>query len=242
MRKCFVQETRNVSSRMAEFFLHQLHFAFRNREPVRQLAAVFNPDRGPPEKEKKRVALRAAITSLLILLAFVLLGKQILFFFRITIPAFQIAGGILIFIIGLTMLHAFRLWVKSTPTEEKDWTEKPDVGVIPLGIPILSGPGAITTIMVLVFQHPDFQGRAIVGGAAVVVCVIAFVIFAELTYLIRLLGQTGINIFTRLMGLLLTVMAVQFLINGLRAAFPFLGSLNKTSFGDRISPLRTRAK
>jgi multiple antibiotic resistance protein len=178
---------------------------------------------GRPEKEKKRLALRAALTCMLVLLAFVLLGKQILSFFHITIPAFQIAGGVLIFMIGVTMLSAFHLWMKSTPTEEKDWTGKPDVGVIPLGIPILSGPGAITTIMVMVFQHPDLPGRVIVASATVLVSLISFVIFAQSTYLTRLLGQTGINIFTRLMGLLLTVMAVQFLINGLRAAFPFLG-------------------
>jgi len=180
-----------------------------------------------PEKEKQRIALRASATSILILLAFIFLGKQILAFFRITIPAFQIAGGILIFIIGLTMLHAFRLWVKSTPGEEQDWSEKQDVAIIPLGIPILTGPGAITTAMVLALQNAAIGTAAlelkiIVSLAALAVSVITYIVFRESAYLMRLLGNTGINILTRLMGLLITVMAVQFVINGLKASFPFL--------------------
>jgi multiple antibiotic resistance protein len=205
------------------FFFTSFISLFAIVNPLGNATLFLTLTEGKPDKDKQRVALRAAITSLLILLAFIFLGKQILVFFRITIPAFQIAGGILIFIIGVTMLHAFRLWVKSTPTEEQAWAEKQDVGVIPLGIPILTGPGAITTAMVLVFQQTGIEARMIVCAAAVLVCLIAFLVFSQSTYLLRLLGDTGINIFTRLMGLLLTVMAVQFFINGLKAAFPLFG-------------------
>lgn len=179
---------------------------------------------GRSAKEQQRIALRAAVTSFLILAAFIFFGKPILSFFRVTIPAFQIAGGILIFIIGITMLRAFHFWARSTPEEEKEASEKQDVAVIPLGIPILTGPGAITTAMVLTFQRTGLEARLVVALSAVLVCLIAYLVFRESSYLMRIMGNTGINILTRLMGLLLTVIAAQFIINGLLAVFPFLSS------------------
>ncbi len=181
---------------------------------------------GRTERDKKSIALRAALTSFVILVAFVLGGKYILFFFKITIPAFEIAAGVLIFIIGLTMLSAFHFWMRTSGPEQKEAEvkaeEKQDVAIIPLGIPILSGPGAITTAMVLAFQTAGVSSRLMVIVCAAIVRLITFLVFAESSYLVRLLKQTGINILTRLMGLLLTVMAVQFFINGLKLAFPFL--------------------
>ena len=171
------------------FFLTSFISLFAIVNPLGNATLFISLTEGCSDRQRRRAAIRAAITSLLILLVFIFLGKQILTFFRITIPAFQIAGGILIFIIGVTMLHAFRLWVKSTPTEEQAWAEKQDVGVIPLGIPILSGPGAITTAMVLAVQQPNLEARAIVCAAAVLVCLIAFLVFSQSTYLMRLLGD-----------------------------------------------------
>ena len=208
------------------FFLTSFISLFAIMNPLGNTAVFLGMTEGRTEGEKKRIALRAALTSFIVILGFILAGKQILFFFRITIPAFEIAAGVLIFIIGLTMLSAFRLWMKSTPNEEKEAaarvSERQDVAIIPLGIPIVSGPGAITTAMVLAFQRPGIEARITVVVAAALVSIITYFVFAESTYLFRLLKQTGINILTRLMGLLLTVMAVQFLINGLKMAFPFL--------------------
>ena len=172
--------------------------------------------------ERKQTAFRAALTCLIVLFVFVFLGKGILYLFRVTIPAFQIAGGALIFIIGLTMLHAFRLWVKSTPSEEQEAVEKEEVGVIPLGIPILAGPGAITTAMVFAFEYAGPEGKIMVCIAVILTSLISYFVFAGSNWLMKIMGNTGINILTRLMGLLLTVKAVQFALAGLTAAFPGL--------------------
>jgi small neutral amino acid transporter SnatA (MarC family) len=96
------------------------------------------------------------------------------------------------------MLHAFRLWTRSTPEEEQEAADKEDVAVIPLGIPILSGPGAITTAMVFAFQHQGLQGKLLVSLAALLTSVITYFVFRESTFLMKIMGHTGINLLTRI--------------------------------------------
>ena len=204
------------------FFVNTFISIFAIVNPIGNTPLFLSFTEGKSIKDKKKIAFRASLTSFLILLLFIFLGKGILTAFRVTIPAFHIAGGILIFIIGLTMLHAFRLWVKTTPHEEKEAVDKEDVAVIPLGIPILSGPGAITTVMVFTFQQPGLEGKLLVSLASLLTCIITYFVFSESGYLMKIMGQTEINLLTRLMGLLLTVKAVQFFINGLSEVIPFL--------------------
>jgi multiple antibiotic resistance protein len=169
--------------------------------------------------ERNRTALRASLVTFLILLIFAFVGEWILKLLRVTISSFQIAGGILIFIIALSMLQARRSRAKSTPQEEQLKNEGEDVAIFPLAIPMLSGPAAITTVMVLINLSTSITQRLLVVLAIVLTCLFTYLILRASGRVLNLLGQTGINVLTRLMGLLLAVISVQFVIDGIKEVF-----------------------
>jgi multiple antibiotic resistance protein len=169
----------------------------------------------PYSKPHRAATLRRAITTgTIVLLVFALAGTYILQFFGITRQAFQIAGGILFFAIGWDMLQARRSRVKTTPAEETESTTRDDVGIIPLGLPTLAGPGAITTVIALNGQAVTLLDSVAVYIAIVMVLAICWVTLAAAPMLTRRMGQTGMNVMTRLMGLLVMVIGAQFVING----------------------------
>ena len=169
--------------------------------------------------ERNRTALRASLVTFLILLIFAFVGEWILKLLRVTISSFQIAGGILIFIIALSMLQARRSRAKSTPQEEQLKNEGEDVAIFPLAIPMLSGPAAITTVMVLINLSTSITQRLLVVLAIFLTCLFTYLILRASGRVLNLLGQTGINVLTRLMGLLLAVISVQFVIDGIKEVF-----------------------
>ena len=179
---------------------------------------------GQTAPERNRTALRASVAAFLILVVFAFVGEWILRLLRVTISSFQIAGGILIFLIALSMLQARRSRAKSTPQEEHEKQEGEDVAIFPLAIPMLSGPAAITTVMVLINLANSPLHRGLVMLAITLTGLFCYLILRASGRLLKLLGQTGINVLTRLMGLLLAVISVQFVIDGIKAAF--LGSLS----------------
>ena len=172
--------------------------------------------------QRRRTLLRALLTALLVLLAFATLGTLILRFFGITTYAFKIAGGIIFFGIGWDMLQAKRSRVKTTEEEELEGTSKEDVGIIPLGIPTLAGPGAITTIIALLGQATTVPQKTMVYSALILVLLTTWAILAAAPAVLRISGQTGLNVMTRLMGLLVTVIGVQFVLDGLSTAIRVL--------------------
>lgn len=157
---------------------------------------------------------RAIMTAFAVLVAFALAGTWILQFFGITRQAFQIAGGILFFAIGWDMLQARRSRVKTTEDEETESAQKDDVGIIPLGLPTLAGPGAITTVIALSGQAETLVDSAFVFAAIGAVLLICWLILTAAPFVTRRMGQTGMNVMTRLMGLLVMVIGAQFVING----------------------------
>ena len=168
--------------------------------------------------QRRRTLLRALFTALLVLLAFATLGTLILAFFGITTYAFKIAGGIIFFGIGWDMLQARRSRVKTTEEEELEGTSKEDVGTIPLGIPTLAGPGAITTIVALLGQADTIPEKSMVYAALGLVLFTSWAVLAAAPTILRRVSQTGLNVMTRLMGLLVTVIGVQFVLDGLSTA------------------------
>jgi multiple antibiotic resistance protein len=158
---------------------------------------------------------RAILTGVLVLWAFAALGTYILAFFGITTHAFQIAGGIIFFAIGWDMLQARRSRVKTTLEEEEASVAKGDVGIIPLGIPTLAGPGAITTVIALTGQAEGALDRSVVFVAVVLVLLVSWALLAAAPLVSRRVGTTGMNVMTRIMGLLVMVIGAQFVINGL---------------------------
>ncbi len=170
---------------------------------------------GSSASERRRMAKRASITCFIVLSTFALAGGMIFKLFGITLPALKIAGGVLLFIIGMEMLQAKQSGTKEAPGETEEACTKEDVGIIPLGIPLLAGPGAISSVMVLMGQSPNWWQAAPVFIGIALTCVCAFIILAMADKIRSLLGETGIHILMRMMGLLLTAIAVQFIINGL---------------------------
>jgi multiple antibiotic resistance protein len=166
--------------------------------------------------ERQRMALRAAWTCFTVLAVFGIAGSLIFRLFGITLPAFKIAGGIILGLIGLDMVQAKRSPTKETPGDTQESLEREDVGIIPLGIPMLAGPGSISTVMVLLSQSPDWRHGAIIFSAIAFTAAISYVVLAAADRVRSYLGETGIRILTRMMGLLLTAIAVQFILNGLK--------------------------
>jgi multiple antibiotic resistance protein len=164
---------------------------------------------------RRRTARSAALTCFLMLAAFAAAGGLIFKVFGITLPAFKIAGGIILIMIGLEMIRAHKSGTKQSPEEEAEGVARETVGVIPLGIPMLAGPGALSTVMILIGDSREWWQYGAVFAAILVTSVISFLVLAAADRVGRYLGEIGIRIMTRLMGLLLTAVAVQFIINGL---------------------------
>ncbi len=167
-------------------------------------------------RQRHRTLWRAVVTGTIILIAFATFGTGILNFFGVTTQAFKIAGGILFFFIGWDMLEAKRSpRGKVTPEEEVESAAKEDIGIIPLGMPGLVGPGAITTVIALAGQRPGFANIGALLAAVVAVMVVSGVVLLGAPLLLRTFGRTGLNVMTRLMGLLVMVIGVQFVIDGI---------------------------
>lgn len=166
--------------------------------------------RGADNAHRRSVALRASTIGFGVLLLFALFGEAVLGFIGISMSAFRIAGGILLLLTALDMLFERR-----TKRREDKVTDLPDPSVFPLATPLIAGPGAIATIILLMGQADGFAGSIMIVGVMTVVVASVFVLFLTGSVLERLIGQTGINVVTRLLGMLLAALAIQFIIDGL---------------------------
>lgn len=177
---------------------------------------------GYSRRERRQVILKAVLVGAGVLLVFGLVGQRIFDVFSITIPAFRIAGGILIFKVAFDMLHGERPKSDSNEQEIVDALERENVGITPLGVPLLTGPGAITTVMILIAANPAAGDRALIYAAVAAVFAVTFVLLFAGERLFGLMGRSGLMVFTRIMGLLLAALAVQFVVTGLGQALPGL--------------------
>ena len=168
-----------------------------------------------PDAERRQMARRSAWTCAIVLIAFAVAGILIFRAFGITLPAFKIAGGIILLQIGMDMLQARQSGTKVTPEETEEGAAKADASIIPLGMPMLAGPGAISTVMVLVGESHTVWQHAVVYATILLTAFASYMILAGADRVRRYMGETGIRILSRLMGLLLVALAVQFVANGL---------------------------
>ena len=169
---------------------------------------------GSAPAERRAIALRASGLAVVILTLFGLLGEHVLGFVGISMPAFRIAGGILLFLTALEMLFERR---QKRRDEQAGAETAPDPSVFPLATPLIAGPGAIATMILLAGQADSPAGILAVHLVMVAVVACAFVLFLGAGAIERLLGRTGTNVVTRLLGMLLAALAVQFVLDGLRA-------------------------
>ena len=167
------------------------------------------------KKDRVNIAKKGSITAFITLILFSLLGSLIFSFFGITLEAFQIMGGILFFRNGLRMLEARVGRSRTTPAEQEESQESDDIAISPIGIPLIAGPGAITATMLLSSQTPQIHSYATLGIAITIVILIVYTILRNGNILMDLLGTSIMRIIQRLMGLILMVIAVQFVINGI---------------------------
>jgi len=169
--------------------------------------------------QRRVLARRGAWTCAITLTAFALGGSLIFKIFGITIGAFKIAGGVLIGLNALDMVQARQSQQRETPVEKAEGIQKDDIGIMPLGVPMLAGPGAISTVMVLALGAKSPAATAAVYGSIVLTALIKYWVLAAASLVERRLGQTGMRILTRLMGLVLCAIAVQFIVDGIKLSF-----------------------
>ncbi|MBO9432988.1 MarC family protein [Ruegeria sp. R13_0] len=165
-------------------------------------------------KTRRKTAIRSCLTAVFILIAFAAFGEALLGFVGISMAAFRVAGGALLFLTALDMLFDRRTKRREDRAEEE---EHPDPSVFPLAIPLIAGPGSIATIILLAGQHPGVLG--IVEACIVMLAVMSVVLIFFLAggLIGRILGKTGLNVLTRLLGMLLAALSVQFILDGLKA-------------------------
>lgn len=174
---------------------------------------------GESAAERRRMAVRATVLAGIVLVTFAFVGEALLAALRIGLPAFRIAGGLLLFLVAIDMVFARPSGARGpTPREQVEAEHKRDISVFPLAVPLIAGPGAITTVLLATSRGGD--SAATLGAVlAMLVLVLALTLAALLaaTPLTRLLGETGSNVVGRVLGIVLAALAVQFVLDGLRA-------------------------
>ncbi|MEN9059933.1 MarC family protein [Ponticoccus litoralis] len=165
------------------------------------------------DRHRRAVALRAVLIAGSLLTLFAFFGEAVLGFIGISMPAFRIAGGILLFLTALDMLFERRTKRREDQADEEDF---PDPSVFPIAIPLIAGPGAIATMILLAGRAEGALGMAAVLGVMAAVLMLALLLFLSAGVIERGLGRTGINVVTRLLGMLLAALSVQFVLDGLR--------------------------
>jgi len=166
------------------------------------------------KEEKINIAWKGSLTAFITLIIFSILGSVIFNIFGITIEAFQIMGGIIFFRSGFRMSEAKIGRSRTTPMEREESQESDDIAISPIGIPLIAGPGAITASMLLSSQTPQLYSYATLGVSIFLVLTVVYLILRNGGLLMKALGYTGMRVIQRLMGLVLMVIAVQFVING----------------------------
>ena len=197
------------------FSLLALSSIFFLVDPFAALPTFLAVTAGQDNAKRVRTARKASLTAFVILAAFAVAGTYIFRIFGISLPAFEIAGGIILLLIGLDMLEAKRSPTQESSEEATEAAQKEDAGIVPLGIPMLAGPGSITSVMVLVGQAQTRWQMVAILVSISITAAICYLVLGNSDRVARAMGETGVRILVRIMGLLLVALAVQYFVNGL---------------------------
>ncbi len=211
-------ETGNISEYL-KFFAALLAIV----NPVGAIPIFINLTADQAESERNKNGTIASISMGLILVVVLLSGEAILRFFGISVGSFRVGGGILILLMAISMLHAKVSQVKQTAEEELDSAERDNVAVVPLATPLLAGPGAISTVILYAQRNTSIAHYFYLFAIIVLLVGLTTLSFRLAPVIARLLGKTGINVVTRIMGLIMAAVGVEFIANGLKQLFPVLG-------------------
>jgi multiple antibiotic resistance protein len=196
------------------FSLLALSSIFFLVDPFAALPTFLAITEGADRARRRRIARKGALTALIVLAIFAFTGEAIFKLFGITLPAFELAGGVILLLIGLDMLEAKRSPTQEAVGDTVAAAQKEDAGIVPLGVPMLAGPGAITSVMVLVGQVQSRWQMVAILVAIVVTAAVCYFVLGNSDRVVKLLGDTGIRILVRVMGLLLVALAAQYFVNG----------------------------
>jgi multiple antibiotic resistance protein len=176
------------------------------------LFLAMTPKDGP--EKRRTILLRACVTAGVVLVLFMLVGDFILSFFGISIPALQISGGLILLFIGLDMVRVLPITIRISEAEESEAVVKDDPSIVPLAIPMLAGPASLTTVAVFGARANGPMDYVAVFTSISITLILTYFILRNANRVLRIFTLTGLNVLTRIMGLLLCAMAVQFILNG----------------------------
>lgn len=183
-------------------------------DPVSNTITFLSLTRAMRPKDRARTARRGAAIGGVLLIVFSLAGQFILKFFGVHISYLRVAGGLLLLLVAIDMMLGRRSREGYTPEEQEEASHKEDISIFPLAIPMLAGPGAITTVMLLMQDAPSYAFRAMILGCIVVTFTLTWILFAGAERVQRVLGVTGSLVVLRVMGLFLAAVAVQYMAQG----------------------------
>lgn len=172
--------------------------------------------------ERRRIPNTTALSIAIVLMASALVGEGLLKFFGISISSFKVGGGILLMLMAISMMQARQSRSRQTPEEAIEAEEKDSIAVVPLAIPLLAGPGAISTVIIYTTQSSHPLHYLLIMGSGLLVAAAVWIALKSAERVAKLLGRTGINIAMRLMGILLAAIAVEFMAGGLVGLLPGL--------------------
>lgn len=177
---------------------------------------------GEEPQERRRIARVASLAVAAVIAFSALVGEQFIGFFGISVDAFEVGGGVIMLLMAVSMINAQVGGTKHTAEESLEAEAKPSVAVVPLAIPLLAGPGTISTVIVYSGRLVAWWQYLALIGCGIAIGALTFVALSLADPISRLLGRTGINIATRLMGLVLAALAVEFIVGGLQNMLPGL--------------------
>ncbi len=194
-------------------------------DPISLIPLFAGLTQGASARYKKKMAGKSTLIAVAISILFALVGAKFLDIMGISLSSFRIAGGTLLFLIALDMVFARPSGTRSTTTEREEAKQREDISVFPLAFPFMAGPGALATILLSAGEVGEkpllFTGFL---GVVALVFVVCWILMLATPRLMKVLGVTGANVVSRLSGVILAALAVQFIVDGLRGSFPTMGS------------------
>ena len=190
--------------------------------PIGNLPVFISATNQWSRRDKAHTANIVGLTVFIVLAITTFFGNDILEFFSISIPSFQVGGGILVLLMSINMMHAKQSHTRQTPEEAQTMAEKRAIAIVPLSIPVYAGPGAISSMIITADKSVNFIHQTSLLIPIAVVSLIVWVTLSLSTNITQLLGTIGINIITRLMGLILAAMSIEFIAHGITGLFPKL--------------------
>lgn len=214
---------------VASFVLSSLVTVFFVVDPLAAVPLFISMTATYPADAKRRTAMRASVITFIVLSVFAAAGGAIFRLLHVSLGAFRMAGGLLLFLLAVDMLRAQRSRQRTTPEEEAEAADTDDVSVFPLAIPMMAGPGATSAVMVLMTHAEEAWQSGTIFASIAATAAMTYGILQFAGGIGERLGQTGLNVLQRIMGLVLAAIAVQFVVDGIGIVLPSLPGYGKNS-------------